>query len=212
MTKENQILKLKNELEEVYNQIKSIGWLKFDGVNNEEHSKLWDEMVSKAVELHKHVNPKHHDYMIKNRGVSPDNPEFYNHIHPVEDLLAYIEDPTANDDPIDHTVGDEFSLKVYSLRWGHDEEYTLVRTDNGWKVSFMSQALSGSCDKKGYPYLYKNLDHDFINYPNQLSMYLERLWDLAKTEGLTHDEVQDYIDKISEWIIICEKSTSDINI
>ena len=34
------------------------------------------------------LEPKHHNYMLKNRGVDPDDVEFYNHIHSVEDLLA----------------------------------------------------------------------------------------------------------------------------
>jgi hypothetical protein len=53
------------------------------------------EMGKNAHELHillmkKDHKPQHKDYMIKNRGVEPEDPLFYMNIHPVEDLLEYI--------------------------------------------------------------------------------------------------------------------------
>lgn len=43
--------------------------------------------------------------MLENRGVPVEDIEFYNHIHPVDDLLKFIDDINANDDPEDTTIG-----------------------------------------------------------------------------------------------------------
>ena len=110
-----------------------------------------DQMGQLAHELHRSLTPppKHHRYMIKNRGLKPDHPDFYKHIHPVEDLLNYLEDDTANDDPIDQTINKKFVMKVYSRRQGHDDAYTITRIAEGWLISFLS--ISGACDKTGSP-------------------------------------------------------------
>lgn len=62
--------------------------------------------------------PKHHKYMLENRVVPVEEIEFYNHIHPVDDLLKFIDDINANDDPEDTTIGKKFTLKIYTRRWG----------------------------------------------------------------------------------------------
>ena len=102
-------------------------------LDNKEHSKLWTDMVNTAVKLHKIVQPKHHKYMLENRGVPPDDPEFYNHIHPIEDLLAYMDNPHANDDPEDQTIGHEFKIRVFSRRWGKMCCLRRVRAPRIWR-------------------------------------------------------------------------------
>lgn len=76
----------------------------------------FDKMGIAAHELHISLvpKPKHHKYMIENREMSPDHPEFYYHIHPTEDLLKYLYDINANNDPIDLTINDEFNFDVYT--------------------------------------------------------------------------------------------------
>lgn len=71
---------------------------------------LYHEMAETAHELHMSLKdsgnePKHHKYMLENRGVPVEDIEFYNHIHPVDDLLKFIDDINANDDPEDTTIG-----------------------------------------------------------------------------------------------------------
>lgn len=196
---------LRKEIEEKLKQVKDLISNNKWNIKGEECSKLWDEMVSKAVELHKIVKPKHHKYMIENRGYKPDDPEFYNHIHPIEDLLAYMDDPHANDDPEDQTLDHEFQLRVYSRRWGHDDIYSIKRISDGWFVSHL--AINGKCDKKGEPVLFKNLNQDYINSPKKLGDYMERLWTSAAEKGLSHQEVQEALDLLGEWVTNCEKST-----
>jgi hypothetical protein len=73
--------------------------------------------------------PKHHRHMLQNRGVSPDEPEFYQHFHPIEGLLKFLRNPAANDEPADLTLGTSFTFRVFSWRWGHPDSYHLKRTE-----------------------------------------------------------------------------------
>lgn len=203
---------LKTNLEEILNKIKNIGPLTSDPEKKQRRKELWNKMVEKAVDLHNIVSPTHHSYMIENRGVKPDeDPEkFYNHIHPVEDLIAYMYDKHANDDVEDLTIGEEFEFKVYSKRQGHKDNYKFLRIENGWEISYMT--IGGECDKSGFPYLYENLKHDFIEYPNGLPGYLEWLWYKAEKEGLNKQKVQSELNKLSDWVTKCEKEKPDTGI
>jgi hypothetical protein len=196
---------LQTDLEQLLNKVLELIYSNKWNQSNPDHKKMWDDMVSKAVQLHKIVKPKHHKYMIENRGVSPDDPEFYNHVHPIQDLLKYIKDPHANDDPEDQTIGHEFEMNVYSRRWGHTDRYRIKRTFNGWEVYFIS--IGGICNKKGQPFLFENLNHDGINYPEELPGYVEWLWYQAKELGLTHDQVQEAINQLTEWVNLCESNS-----
>ncbi|WNB93421.1 hypothetical protein [Bacillus sp. NEB1478] len=176
-------------------------------LTHEETKEIFDNMAKLAHELHMQLEPKpkHHKYMIENRGLLPDHPDFYRHIHPTEDLIDYLDNTHANDDPEDVTIGNTFNLKIFSKRWGHDDLYKLVRTPEGWNFSFLS--YDGPCDKQGIPFLYKALKHDSISYPIDLPGFLEWLWDQAEEQGLSKDEVQSAMDDISEWIRVCEVNT-----
>jgi hypothetical protein len=193
---------LEKELSETFSKVKQ---LLYDNKWDESHRDLWNKMVDLAYELHKIVKPKHHKYMIENRGVDPNDREFYNHIHPVEDLLAFINDPHANDDPEDQTIDHDFEIKIYSRRWGHYDTYNVKRTISGWIIGNI--AISGSCDKTGKPYLFENLNHDLINYPEELPGYFEWLWEKASEEGLSHEKVQESLNILGEWISDCEKKS-----
>lgn len=166
---------------------------------------LWEDMVARAIVLHNAVKPKHHKYMIRNHGCLPSDPEFYNHIHSVQDLLKFIDDPHANDDPVDQTIGKEVELRVYSRRWGHDDIYKLTRTKDGWLLKALS--CTGACDKSGKPCLYDQLDHDSINYPEDLPGYLDWLWEQAAERGISQEELQDEVSALGQWISICEKNS-----
>ena len=107
MNKEELKKAVAKDLQEIKNLLSVDEW----SINNPEHKKIWDRMVSNARKLHKLVKPKHRSIMIKNRRCKPDDPAFYNHIHPIEDLLAFMDNPHANDDPIDKTIGKEFIME-----------------------------------------------------------------------------------------------------
>lgn len=167
------------------------------------------KMAETAHELHmslknRGIKPVHHSYMIENRGCQPEALEFYRHIHPVEDLLSFIKDKNANDDPSDKTIGLEFKMSIYVRRWGREDTYRIKRTESGWYVDFLS--ISGNCDKKGSPYLFMNLDHDGVCYPAQLGDFMESLWEKAAEKGMKRTEVQRAINQLGAWISLCEKN------
>lgn len=73
-------------------------------------------MARKAHDLHMSLKdsghePKHHKYMIENRRCTHDDVRFYRHVHPVQDLLAFIDDVHINDNSKDKTIGKTFTLK-----------------------------------------------------------------------------------------------------
>ena len=200
---------LKEELESIYDKL----WQYIDGdskASNSEIEKLHLEMAHVAHKLHMSLiksgcEPKHHDYMLKNRKASPDTVEFYQHLHPVRDLLAFIEDTHANDDPIDVTIGMSFVLHVFTRRWGHFDSYIITRLKSGWKIE--SAFSSERCKKNMSPGLNKILEHDGVCYPAQINLFFESLWDKAKEDGLNEKQVQKAIDDIGQWITLCEQNT-----
>jgi integron cassette protein len=149
--------------------------------------------------------PHHHRYMLENRGVAPSSPQFYRHIHPVEDLIKFTYDPRANDDPEDVTIGQEFLFKVFSRRWGHEDAYRVKRTTTGWHISHIS--IGGSCDKSGRPFLFENLRHDSIDYPSTLGDRMEWLWEKTQDLGLSAEAVQQELNKLADWVSKTEKSS-----
>ena len=180
----------------------------------EEQEKRYETMKHKAHELHmalkdRGYEPKHHAYMYKNRGVQADDLEFYNHLHPVEDLLAFISDPDANNDPEDSTIGVEFDLRIYTNRWGHYDMYSVKRTENGWVIDGASTFRVNNANKSGDPALFKALEHDCVNYPQQTGELLEHIWYKAEN-GASKEEVQKYLNDFAEWISICEKTTPSV--
>ena len=196
---------IQTELDEIHRLYSVEGGL---GSEREKIHTLTKDLGRKAHQLHIELKksgnePRHHKYMIENRRVSPDKLEFFEHIHPVEDLLSFIEDPTANDDPIDQTIGEIFDFPVYSNRWGHNDNYKIKRTKDGWEIDFMS---GGKCDKRGYPYLFKNLEHDGIEYPKSLGSRMQWLWEKAKDSGLSKEQLQKELSELAEWISEIERN------
>lgn len=174
--------------------------------STEEIKDAFEKMKKAAHELHMQLEPKptHHRQMIENRMMEPTDPEFYNHIHPVEDLLAYLDDTSANDDPEDITMNNEFRMEIYSNRWGHYDTYLLRRVAKGWHVEHLS--YSGVDELEGdMEVLTSAMRHDNISYPSSIDYYMRSVWMRAKDEGLNHEQVQDYLNQIGEWISSTEK-------
>jgi hypothetical protein len=167
------------------------------------------EAGDKAHELHLSLKehghePRHHAYMIENREMPADDPEFYMHYHPLEDLLKFLDNPHANDDPIDRTLDADFTFRVYSNRWGRDDTYRLKRTETGWEVEHL--LIGGPCDKGGKPFLYQNFRQDHIQHPAELSGWMEWLWEKAAEQGLPHETVQESLQELADWVSEVERS------
>lgn len=180
-----------------------------DGRSPEDAVKLIEDAGERSHRLHmllknRGIEPKHHAYMIENRGMPSDDPAFYLHFHPVQDLLKFLDDEHANDDPEDQTIGTEFSFRVFSRRWGHYDSYKVIRTKDGWDISNL--AIGGPCDKGGNPFLFKNFRQDSIQYPARLDGWMEWLWTQAAEKGLTKEQVQAALTQLADWVSQTEKS------
>ena len=180
-------------------------------LGHDELLKMQSDNAQRCFKLHRLLKrrgyaPIHSKYMLKNRGASTSESfEFYNHFHPQEDLVKFVKNPSANvaeTNPVDTTLGEEFNMPVYTKRWGHYDTYTLTRTIDGWNFKFFG--ISGPCDKEGHPFLYKNLEHDFVSYPSDLKYYISSIWSRAD-QGASKEDVQNLFDKVSRWISLCEE-------
>ncbi|WP_142318567.1 hypothetical protein [Bacillus cereus] len=177
-----------------------------NGQAHPEHDQLFEQMADVAHELHMSLEPypKHHQYMIENSGMQPEEVGFYRSIHAVEDLLAYLDNTDANNDPEDQTMGDSFEMPIYSRRWKHDDRYTLIRNEGGWHVSHMT--YNGQSGKDALDVLIPSLRHDSIVYPNNLGDVMVDIWNQAAEDGLSHEEVQGMLNDVAEWINATEKA------
>lgn len=166
------------------------------------------EAGERAHRLHmllkaRNLEPRHHAYMVSNRELQPDDPNFYMHFHPIEDLLKFINNPNANDDPVDQTINADFTFRIFSRRWGHDDIYRFKRTTSGWDVRYV--AIGGPCDKGGRPFLFENFRQDSIQYPSGLDGWMEWLWDQAEGQGLTREQVQEALQQLADWVSSTER-------
>lgn len=96
-------------------------------------------------------------------------------------------------------------LKVFTRRWGHDDVYRVERTATGWHIDHI--AIGGDCDKTGAPYLFENLDHDSVNYPEDLGQYMEFLWNKAEELGMSDEQIQEQLDDLGRWISESERGS-----
>ncbi len=200
----------KNLHEEIDKQLDTVYEMLKNYRMDKEVQRLIEKMGNNAHELHMSLKnhnhePQHHEYMLKNRGVKPEDPQFYMHVHPVEDLLKFIADQNANDDPKDQTIDQDFEFRVYSRRWGHEDTFIIRRTTEGWDVLPFSRG--GPCSKGGQPFLFEKLNQDFIQYPYDLEGWLEWLWEQAASRGLSKSEVQMALNELADWVICTEKSS-----
>lgn len=89
------------------------------------------------------------------------------------------------------------NFKIYSRRFKNMSLYQIEKTDNGWDINFI--ALGGQCNKNGSPFLFEILEHDNINYPKQLGEYLEYLWDVVDSDGMSNKDIQKHLDYLAKW-------------
>lgn len=201
--------KMKMQIQELFDE--AMGY--FAGRSSDIPSNRMEEIIrimgELSHELHMQLEPKpkHHKYMIQNSGMEPENPEFYYQIHAIEDLLKYLEDSNANNDPEDITLNENFDFKVYTRRWGHYDLYNVTRNEKGWFISHLSHKGQGG--KNADPILSYILRHDSVSYPQNLPSIMEDIWVRAEEEGLTKEEVQNMLDQVAEWISVVERNYPD---
>ena len=202
-------IKIRNRIKALYNEAMEY----FEGrpldIPSIRMEEITNEMGGLSHKLHMQLEPKpkHHRYIIENRGMQPEDPNFYYHVHTVEDLLKYLDDPSANDDPEDITLNEKFEFKVYTRRWGHYDLYNIIRNKDGWDISHLSHKGQGG--KNAEPILSYILRHDSVSFPRNLPDIMEDIWIRAEEEGLTKEQVQEMLNQVAEWISIVERNYPD---
>jgi len=105
-------------------------------------------------------------------------------------------------------IGVAFKLRVHSNRWGHKDNYTLTKTEDGWILN--SLKFNGvRCDKHGNPGLEKALVSESVSFPHDLGYFISDLWEAS--ENKDQETVQSYFDQLSDWISRTEESKPNFN-
>ena len=197
---------LKLEFEEIYKVLKDC----FKGfkLDSETYKKESPRAIEIAKKLHYIVLPIYSETMIENRGITPEEnmDEYYNHFHSLEDLYYEITGKGIDYKDIggDCNLNKEISIKIYSSRWGHEDNYIIKRTINGWHLSML--AYTGDFNKDGYGKFFDSLKHDGIFFPKEAISYaLELLWDEADSSPMSIKILKDKLTEIAEWINNVEK-------
>ena len=180
--------------------------------NEQPNAEFEKKVAGVAYKLHTALKergriPMHHPQLVKNRteyeGIE-DSAWFYEHAHCVDSLLEWIEDDTCNIQP---TIGTKFPVDIYTNRWGHTDQYTFERTKDGWKVgSFGEPEDDKESEHRWCKGLIKRLEHDGVDYPSGIDMWLGEIWQRAKREGLEYDVVHTELRKLADWISATEQS------
>lgn len=201
--------RIRDEIQILYNEAMEYFKGRPSDIPSNRMEEIINEMGELSHKLHMQLDPKpkHHKYMIKNSGMQPEDPKFYYHVHTVEDLLKYLENPNANDDPEDITLNVRFEFKVFTRRWGHYDMYSIIRNENGWYISHLSH--NGQGGKNAEPILSYILRHDSVSFPRNLPDIMEDIWIRAEEEGLTKEQVQVMLNQVAEWIGIVERNYPD---
>ncbi len=124
----------------------------FSRKGNQEYKRLIAPLLELAPKLHWHYLPIYSDNIVYNRGVVPENqPEiFYDHFHTLEDLYEIMTENPQNWKSIggDKNLNKSLDFKVYTTRWGHYDNYKIIRTYFGWEVSQIM--INGISTKTGF--------------------------------------------------------------
>jgi len=168
--------------------------------NYEKTEEMLKKLAPKARELHMSLKihghePKYHDFILKNREISTDETAFFYHVHPIEDLLAYIKNPEANDELRNMAYGTEFSFPVYIGRQRRYICYNVICTETCWMTDYEDKRVE----------LLNALSSDNVSYPVNAGAMLEVIRKAA-VWGTTRFEIQNALSAMAEWISKCEKS------
>ena len=165
-----------------------------------EQEAILKELAPKARELHMSLKahghePVYHGFILKNREISPEETVFFIHIHPIEDLLAFIRNPESNNELafLPDRIG--YSFPVFVRKRRRTVNYRIVCTETCWRVN-------DGDDRDG---LMEILSNEDVSYPITVEAMLENIRGAAEG-GITKKDIQDALLKIAEWISACEKS------
>ncbi len=99
-------------------------------------------------------------------------------------------------------------LKYYTRRREHENYCEIEKTSDGWAINASGLTTeSGESDSYGKPSLFAILNHDSVNYPEELGGYMDYLWRQSEEKSMDNDEIQDHLNMLGEWISIVEKNS-----
>ncbi|WP_282127003.1 hypothetical protein [Marinifilum flexuosum] len=182
----------------------------FESKVKETYSYDLDELMKYIEPLHWYYLPIYSDLMITNRDVSPEGDlrDYYNHYHSLEDLYSVCKGKEENWRTLkgDINLNKELVFKVYTNRWGHEDHYKVERTYEGWNVININVGGSGS--KSGSTFI-DCFNQDYVNYPKDFKYIIERLWELADTNEMKVQELQDKLDDVAKLVSMVEKTVKE---
>ena len=176
--------------------------------------KYFSQMCKVAHYLHLKLcqrghEPKHHLYMIKNRGCKPEEREFYKHLDPIRDLIAFTFDINANDDTED-LIGDHvfpFNIEVNNSFY----KFEIIRFQAGFILKWKNTdttVSSSSLDSYVYgPYkaefLQKNCD---MICPHEFDSFMYYLFNQTKKRTVTIKVLAEAIEELRLWLCSINKN------
>lgn len=95
-------------------------------------------------------------------------------------------------------MGEQYKISIFNKDRGRRDTYRLVLNSQGWYVSFIM--INGQSDCKGYPFLYKNLDHDGLSYPIELPEIMEYLWKMRFYKKVSKRQMEQKLSVIGNWL------------
>lgn len=98
---------------------------------------------------------------------------------------------------------EELTFKVFNNRRSEIVTYRVNKTDSGWYIAHV--AINGDCEPDGSPCFYSNFDQDYINYPSGFASSLEWLWEQIDSKKINHEEAQNKLQELADWVSLCEK-------
>ncbi|WP_066631487.1 hypothetical protein [Labilibacter marinus] len=178
---------------------------------------VFDKITPLFNQLHWYFLPVYKDHMIDNRGVIPEENinEYYNHFHSLQDLYKIIDSTSNNWKSLkgDVNLNQVCDFPVYTNRWGHEDNYKVTRTFNGWSVENLG--IGGACspegkslDKESESGFIANFEQDFVDYPSKFHYIIERLWNLADETEMDIKELQSKLYEVAKLVSEVEKTIS----
>lgn len=209
----------KENIEEVKEKYKAL-FEKFSKSYN--YSEYMRGLKPLYTHLHWYFLPVYRDYMIDNRGVSPEDDidEYYDHFHSLQDLYNLIDKDQDYWKTLkgDLNLGVPYKFPVYTNRWGHEDIYAVTRTYDGWYVKY--HGIGGECkpDGKGRDSEFdgrtisspggfiENFNQDYVDYPKNFHYVIERLWNLADENEMNPDELQEKLLDVAKLVSEVERT------
>lgn len=208
----NKFIKNRKEIEKTFiEQYEIINKIALDiEMDVERFNTAIESSIENIEKLHWILLPIYSEQIIENIEVIPEENiyEYYNNYHAIQDIYFALVGKGIDYKSVggDNNLNKEFNVNIYSSRWGHDDNYIIKRTVDGWYLTFLMN--TGDFDKNGQGAFFESLEHDSIFFPREAVSYaLEILWDEADNTDMDIEEIKYKFNQIVKWINEVEKAS-----